>query len=156
MVCKLSEFLVENSQLVDIGCSTGTLLRKLHDHYLNKKSVVFQGIDIVPEMISKSKELSAGYNINYEESDPLSFDMTNSDMIISYYTLQFIHPSVRQLVVSSIYDSLGGVAIFRKGKGSRCQISGYLSTLYNQYKLSEGYSHEAILNETLKRSIRAI
>ncbi len=153
IVCKLSEFfLVENSQLVDIGCSTGTLLRKLHDHYLNKKSVVFQGIDIVPEMISKSKELSAGYNINYEESDPLSFNMTNSDMIISYYTLQFIHPSVRQLVVSSIYDSLrwgGAFILFEKVRAPDARFQDIYTTLYNQYKLSEGYSHEAILNKTL-------
>ena len=77
--------------------------------------------------------------------------MTNSDMIISYYTLQFIHPSVRQLVVSSIYDSLrwGGHYPFRKGKGSDARFQDIYTTLYNQYKLSEGYSLETILNKTL-------
>ena len=152
IVCKLSEFFSRKFSISRYRMFNRYSLRKLHDHYLNKKSVVFQGIDIVPEMISKSKELSAGYNINYEESDPLSFDMTNSDMIISYYTLQFIHPSVRQLVVSSIYDSLrwgGAFILFEKVRAPDARFQDIYTTLYNQYKLSEGYSHEAILNKTL-------
>lgn len=153
LVCKLSEFfVVENSTVTDVGCSTGTLLRKLHDNYKNKKSVNFQGIDIVPEMISKSKELSQDFNIRFEEADPLSYDMSESDLIISYYTLQFIHPSVRQIVVQNIYDSLrwgGAFIIFEKVRAPDARFQDIYTTLYNQYKLSEGYSHEAILNKAL-------
>ena len=99
LICKLSEFfVVENSRVVDIGCSTGTLLRKLHANFQNKKSVRLQGIDIIKEMIDKCRELSVGCDIEYQESDPLSYEIDDR-LIISYYTLQFIHPSVRQLVV---------------------------------------------------------
>ena len=153
LVCKLSEFfIVENSKVVDIGCSTGTLLRKLHANFDNKKPVNFQGIDIVPEMINKSQESSIGCNISFEEADPLTYDMSESDLIISYYTLQFIHPSVRQMVVQNIYDSLrwgGAFILFEKVRAPDARFQDIYTTLYNQYKLSEGYSHEAILNKSL-------
>ena len=101
-------------------------------------------------MISKSKELSAGIILIMKRVTH-STVMTNSDMIISYYTLP-IHPSVRQLVVSSIYDSLrwgGAFILFEKVRAPDARFQDIYTTLYNQYKLSEGYSHEAILNKTL-------
>ena len=153
LICKLSEFfVVENSRVVDIGCSTGTLLRKLNANFQNKKSVRLQGIDIIKEMIDKCRELSVGCDIEYQESDPLSYEMDDSDLIISYYTLQFIHPSVRQLVVENIYNSLrwgGAFILYEKVRAPDARFQDIYTTLYNQYKLSEGYTHEAILNKSL-------
>ena len=48
-------FLKDNSACYDIGCSTGTFIKKLSDRNKKKKKIKFYGIDEVNPMIKKAK-----------------------------------------------------------------------------------------------------
>ena len=49
-------FLKNNSACYDVGCSTGTFIKKLSDRNKKKKKIKFYGIDEVHPMIKKAKK----------------------------------------------------------------------------------------------------
>ena len=59
---------------------------------------VFSKLDGDIEFIKKDR-------FQFECQDVLEFKLSEASVIISYYTLQFILPSVRQQLVNRIYDS---------------------------------------------------
>ena len=78
-------------------------------------------------------------------------------MIISYYTLQFILPSVRQELVNKIYNSLawgGAFFIFEKTRGPDGRFQDMNTHVYNEYKLNKGYSPDQIFSKS--RSLAGI
>ena len=54
------------------------------------------GLDVERDMINKAIELTDDDNVLYSCSSLFDEDITNTSFITSYYTLQFISPSVRQ------------------------------------------------------------
>ena len=53
-------FVQEATTVVDVGCSTGTLLRRIRDHNLNARpSARYVGIDLEPAFSPSWEELSA-------------------------------------------------------------------------------------------------
>ena len=58
-------------------------------------------------------------NIKILNNDIIKFKLKKCNLVISYYTIQFIHPSHRQKIFDKIYNSLnwgGAFIIFRKNK----------------------------------------
>ena len=85
-----------------LGTSTSELLIKL-SNYSNKKAK-FIGLDIEKKMTDYSKKLIRSKkikNIKIELKDITKY-LLKSDMIISYYTIQFINPKYRQLSLNKI------------------------------------------------------
>ena len=105
IILSLSDYFLtkENSYSLDIGSSTGTLIKKLSDRHFNKKLNLI-GIDPVNKMIEISKKNLANnfnHNIKFECSDFIDYEVKNEiSIFISYYTMQFIHPSRRQLFIN--------------------------------------------------------
>tara|TARA_Y200000002_G_C22333321_1_gene517701 strand:+ start:291 stop:602 length:312 start_codon:yes stop_codon:yes gene_type:complete len=95
------------STVYEIGCSTGSLISKLSNYHKNKKGVSFIGIEpskgFKAEFIKNTSSLPIK-NHSYEFIESLVEDteFSEADLFISYYTLQFIHPRVRQLIVDKI------------------------------------------------------
>ena len=74
-----------------------------------------------------------------------------ADLFISYYVLQFVAPRDRQQMLDTIYDRLnwGGAFIwFEKVRGPDARFQDILVNLYNNFKASNGFSSEEILNKT--------
>lgn len=118
LVCRLSDFFLSDSSLCyEIGCSTGELLKRIAKHNTHK-DIDFIGVDPVTEMISIANEkCQDASNISFINDDILNINLRKSDLIISYYTIQFIKPRVRQLVFDKIYKSLnwgGAFILFEK------------------------------------------
>ena len=91
-------------------------------------------------------------NHSYEFIESLVEDteLSESDLFISYYTLQFIHPRVRQLIVDKIYNSLhwgGGFFLFEKVRGIDARFHEMINLAYLEYKQSVGYSDEEIISK---------
>jgi tRNA (cmo5U34)-methyltransferase len=83
--------------------------------------------------------------------------MEPADMIVCYYTVQFVRPSVRQTLVDKLYNTLnwgGALLLFEKVRGSDARFQDILTTLYNDYKLRIGYSAEEIVSKT--RSLKGV
>ena len=128
IVLSLSDFFVKNdSTCYELGSSTGTLTRKLaHRHSASAKWV---GIDVEEAMTRKANELlsaSPQHNVSFITDDILNFPYEKSDLIVSYYTIQFVHPRIRQALFERIYESLnwGGTFImFEKVRAPRRTLS---------------------------------
>jgi len=99
LTIKLSDFFLgPNSQCYEVGCSSGILLSKIVERHAAKK-VRGVGIDIEPAMVEFANKKYKGENIEFLHSDADGFEFTSCDLCISYYTLQFVRPRVRQSVL---------------------------------------------------------
>ena len=150
LIASYSDFFVNLSpcNIYDIGCSTGSLLEKIQSrHY--KKDINYYGIHIIPEMIdiAKKRKYKKPGNLNFECADVLNIDIKDASIITSYYTLQFILPSLRQELVNKIYKSLnwgGAFFVFEKTRGFDARFQDLNTHVYNEYKINQGFQPEEI------------
>ncbi len=92
LVCQLSDFFVHNDSIVyEIGTSTGGLLKKLALHNAHKPNARWIGFDVEEKMVAKARRHCAGVeNIETLLEDAQLIDLEKADLIVSYYTMQFI------------------------------------------------------------------
>ena len=138
--------------IYDLGCSTGSLLAKIESRH-SQKEIKYYGLDIIPEMIdeAKKRKFINPNRFSFECKDITNIDFKKSSIIISYYTLQFILPSVRQDLVNKIYDSLawgGAFFVFEKTRAPDARFQDMNTHVYNDYKLSQGYNPEEIFSKS--------
>jgi len=161
LVCAISDFFINSDSVVyEIGCSTGALTCKLAEHNAGKEGARFTGIDIEPDMIlranarAKTSKLSS---VSFETDDILLYEYAPADLIVAYYTVQFVRPSQRQQLIDKLYQSLqwgGALLLFEKVRGSDARFQDMMSSLYSDYKLDQGYSPEEIVAKT--RSLKGV
>jgi len=108
LICKLSDFFISNGSICyEIGCSTGELTINMARHNKNKAGARFIGIDIEENMISKAKEKAAGVgDVEFVVDDLLQYQYEAADLIVAYYTVQFVRPAQRQKLIDLIYKRL--------------------------------------------------
>ncbi|MEE4212390.1 MAG: methyltransferase domain-containing protein [Parvularcula sp.] len=158
LIAQISDFFLhEGSTFIEIGCSTGALLRRVAEQH-EGKSIKIIGIEIEPAMAAVARERCAPYsNIDIVEANAVEIDFEAADMIASYYTVQFVRSSVRQLLIDKIYKSLnwgGAFLLFEKVRGPDARFQDLLTTLYSDFKLEQGFTEEEIVNKT--RSLKGI
>jgi tRNA (cmo5U34)-methyltransferase len=161
LVCALSDFFIKpDSTAYEIGCSTGTLTMKLAQHNLSKNDARFVGVDIEPSMIEMAqgkKAIANNDNVDFITDDVLLIDLKPADMIVCYYTVQFIWPSRRQKLIDRIYEALnwgGALIMFEKVRGPDARFQDILTALYNDYKLEQGYDANEIMSKA--RSLKGV
>jgi len=158
LVCRLSDFFLSNDSVCyEIGCSTGELTKKIANHNLEKK-ISITGIDCVQEMIDVAeKKCSDKLNVSFICDDILDVELEKSDLIVSYYTVQFIKPRVRQEIFNKIYNTLnwgGAFLLFEKVRGADARFQDIATALYTDFKLNQGFSEMEIVNKT--RSLKGV
>ncbi len=139
-------------RIYDLGCSTGSLLQKIEARHSNKE-ISYIGYDVVPEMIeiANKRDFIDKKKFEFSCKDILKVDFLESSVITSYYTLQFILPSVRQKLVNKIYESLswgGAFFVFEKTRGPDGRFQDMNTHVYNDYKLRNGYKPEEIFSKS--------
>ena len=159
LVCKVSDyFLNDTSTFYEIGTSTGELLNKIASRHAGKKGLRLVGMDRVPEMIDVAREkCAADPRIRLEVEEVLQYDFEPADMIVSYYTIQFIRPAVRQDLINRIYNSLnwgGAFLLFEKVRAPDARFQDIMTGLYTDYKIDQGYSSEEIVSKS--RSLKGV
>lgn len=153
LISKLAPFFIAEKgvKCFEMGCSTGALTNKIRS-YTSRDDIDFVGIDIEEPMINFANENNKYKNCRYETADVLDYDFIGSSLITSYYTVQFINPSVRQIVIDKIYNSLnwgGAFIFFEKVRGPDARFHDIMQTLYTEYKLDQGYDEKEIIGKTL-------
>jgi len=152
-------FLFENSTCYDIGCSTASILQII-SKFSNKKKLNFIGIEVEKNMVALAKKnikKNKLKNIKIINNDIIKFKLKKNNLIISYYTIQFIHPSHRQIIFNKIYKSLnwgGGFIIFEKIRGNDARFDNILNSLYLDFKEKNNFKAKEILNKS--KSIRGV
>lgn len=154
LICMLSDYFVKSDSVVyEIGCSTGALTARLARHNQDKLKARFIGIDVEPEMIVKAdqrRDDEGLHNTSFVTDDALLHDLEPADLIVAYYTIQFIRPSQRQVIFDKIYKSLnwgGAFLLFEKVRGPDARFQDIATGVYHDYKLDQGYSPTEIFSK---------
>jgi tRNA (cmo5U34)-methyltransferase len=158
LVAMLSDYFVRDDSLVyELGTSVGELLEKLTSRHGDREAR-WIGLDTEPEMVARARSAVTGRDrVSVEVADVVTYDFEPSDLIVSYYCLQFVPPKHRQRVIEQIYESLswGGAFIwFEKVRAGDARFQDIISTLYVDYKLEQEYSCDEIIAKT--RSLKGV
>ena len=129
----------------------------------NNKKINFIGIDSVKEMIDqanhnkKKQKTKLKCKVIFKNADIEKFALKKNDMFVSYYTIQFLPPKIRQKIVDKIFKSLnwGGAFIMcEKIRGPDARFQDILTLMYNEFKLENNFSFEEILEKS--RSLKGV
>ncbi len=157
IITRLSDyFLRDDSICYDIGCSTGNLLSKLSKH-TPKKKVKFYGIEKEKQMFKFASKKIKNTNIKIINKDLKSLKLKKSSLIISYYTLQFNSPSIRQDLIKKIYKSLewgGAFIMFEKVRGNDARFDNIINSLYMDFKEDNEINSNDIISKS--KSLRGV
>ena len=160
LICKISSFFLVNQSIVyDLGCSTGKLTRDISNYNKDLKIKIY-GIDVEPKMIQHSKKLlnrNTKKRIFYKKNNLINLKLQKSDLIISYYTIQFVKPKFRQMIFDKIYKSLnfgGAFILFEKVRGPDARFQDIFTQVYHEFKFDSGFTKEQIYNKST--SIRGV
>lgn len=153
IISSLSDFFIkDNSIIYDLGCSTGSLISKLSSAQ-TKKNIQFFGYDAEISMINYAKKInSRKKNVKFIKANINDISFKKADLIIAYYTLQFIPPRIRQNIINKIFKSLnwgGAFIFFEKVRGPDARFQDIFTHIYNDFKLKNGFSAEQIFNKSL-------
>ena len=129
----MSDYLAkDDSKIIDIGSSTGTLINSLNKRHKIKSKIQYIGIESEKEMVKASIKKIKKKNIKFVKKIE-NFKLPKNDMVSSVYTIQFIHPSKRQQIYKKIYNSLnwGAFFLFEKVRGPDARFQDILTGTYN-------------------------
>ncbi len=146
-------FSQKNTKIIDIGTSTGVLLNDLYN--INKhRNIECIGIDIEKDMI---EECNNRYNnLKFEVCDALDFNYTNSSVITSVLTLQFINKKERKEIIKKIYNEMnedGSLFIVEKVKNNIPDVHDIYNDIYYDFK-RDNLTDEDVLDKNV--SLRGV
>ena len=140
------DFAVPESNLYDLGCSTGTTLRQLDE--IIQEPIHLIGIDASPEMLEKAEEKCSSRPSRH----PMSFvqanlegelPIENASVVIMNLTLQFVRPLYRDQLLSSIAKgtrSGGCLILVEKVLSEHSALNRLFIKNYYDFKRRNGYS----------------
>ncbi|RYE50531.1 MAG: methyltransferase domain-containing protein, partial [Sphingobacteriales bacterium] len=106
IILQLSDFFMSADSLCyDIGTSTGKLISLLAERHNGKGNWI--GIDLEPSMTEFASKYSVGSNdknlqLHYECANACQYEYDSCDLIVAYYTIQFIKPRDRQNLINTL------------------------------------------------------
>jgi len=157
LILKISDYFVKDDSICyELGTSTGILSYKLAKRFQDR-GAKFIGIDIEEDMIRLAKSKYKLPNLEFIVADILEFEYRPSDFITSYYVVQFIRPSYRQLLIDKIFQTLnwgGAFLYFEKVRAPDARFQDIMTGVYNEYKLEQGYTPDEIIQKS--RSLKGV
>lgn len=158
IVVALSDFFIRHGSTVyELGCSTGELTCQLAEANCDR-NVSIIGLEIEPAMLEVAKRKTSDLpKVEIRQADILDAELDAADLIVAYYTIQFISPAVRQLLFNKIYSSLnwgGGFILFEKVRAADARFQDMMSSLYVDFKLQNGFTEQEIVNKS--RSLKGV
>lgn len=159
LICRVSDYFAHDGSVIyDLGTGTATLLGKLaarHSH--GKPKARFIGIDEQASMLEQARRELGAARVELEQGDINLFDYEQSDLIIAYYTMQFVPPRIRQALFDRIYQALnwgGAFILFEKTRAPDARFQDIITGLYTDFKLNNGFTPDEIVNKT--RSLKGV
>ena len=148
LISFLSTFFLNTGSLCyEIGCSTGTLIKRIEEYNKNNE-IKYIGIEPSKKLISLARNKIKKKNIKFINKSIEDFNLNPSDLIISHFTLQFIDVDKREMVLEKIYNSikLGGCFVFfEKNFFNTPEVDYIMSSVYNyDFKRSKNHQIEKI------------
>jgi tRNA (cmo5U34)-methyltransferase len=141
-----SDFVVKDTNVYDLGCSTGTTMLNLHP--IVSPSAKFIGIDSSDEMLIRCRQKLAEHNFE-REHELICADLNNgieihnASMVLMILTLQFIRPLHREKLIGKILQGLnenGCLILVEKVLGEDSVFNRLFIKYYYDMKKLNGYS----------------
>ena len=163
-VIAFSRYFVENdTNVVDIGCSTGKLTKALMEYNNDiAPNAQYVGVEIAEGFIKnlKDRKKEIGENVEFVFDDIRNYEFTNCSLVTSLFTLQFMPKKDRGDVIQKIYDGLndgGGFLFSEKIDSENSRIQDMMTFNYYDYK-RQFYSAEELLDkeQTLRHMMKPL
>ena len=154
MCCELAaDFALDGTNLVDLGCATGTTLSLL-DRIVSP-GVQFVGIDNSPAMLEQARKklVHGGIKRSYRliESDiDRNAVIENASVVLMILTLQFVRPLYRESVMQRLYDGMlpnSALILVEKLTVKDGVLNRLFIEHYYEMKRRNGYSEIEISNK---------
>lgn len=144
----ISRYFVENNtNVIDIGCSQGSLIREIRDSNTQASNANYIGIDIDQAF---NKHWKNEKNLKYFNKDIRALEgIKDLSLAVSMFTFQFIPERDRLSIMKKIYDNLieGGAFVFSEKVFSKySKIQNMMEFLYYDHK-RRGFSEKEILDK---------
>jgi len=141
-----SRFARKDSNLYDLGCSTGVMLLRVASALSEVPQARLIGIDNSVPMLNKAREnlkdVKTPWELVHADLDG-DFSLTNASVVVMNYTLQFIVPERRQLLLGKILKGLlpnGCLLLTEKVLGDTPELDAAFVEIHHQFKRERGYS----------------
>ena len=149
LVAAISDFfLAQGSICYDLGCGPGELTALLAQRHRGK-GVKFVAVDVEADMVRRAQERCQPFDsVEIRCENAIDLELTDCDLAIAYYTMQFVRPKYRQTLFNRIYEALnwgGGLLLFEKVRGPDARFQDMMSALYTDFKLAQGFSGDEIV-----------
>jgi len=150
-ILKMSEYFVDDySNVVDVGCSTGKLLKAMIAQNTFAPQAQYYGIEVEEDFFKTYSSDEKSYcNLTYHRGDVRTFQFDNCNLVTSIFTLQFIPEIDRTSIIRQIYDGLnvGGAFIFaEKTAAENSRIHEMRTFTYYDYK-RQNFTSDDILDK---------
>lgn len=154
---KLSRrFVQSGTRVVDVGCSTGSMLKAIRDaNQGSRPGVNYLGIDLASCFEPHWLKLRAD-DLQFEARDALTVDFTHTSLVIASFTLQFIPERKKLALLQPIYDGLvegGALFIAEKTLASSSALQELIVFAYYDHKRRQ-FTAEQILEK--ERRLRGV
>lgn len=157
LIARLSDFfLPDDAQVYDVGCATGALARQLVARH-PRRAFRYLGIDQQPAMVAHARGQVDDPRVDFVCDNALGFDYRRMHLAVCYYTLQFIHPSVRIELLRTLYERLhwgGALILFEKVRAPDARFQDLLSQVYLEHKIDAGFTPRQVLDK--QRSLKGV
>ena len=162
-VIAMSRYFVEDdTNVVDIGCSTGKLTKALleenQDHCCDANYV---GVEIAEgffgDLDKRYEELTSmnpWASVSFVKDDIRNYEFENCSLVTSIFTLQFMPKRHRQTVIENIYKGLNDGGAFIFSEKTICENANFQDMLtfnYYDYK-RKSFDTEDIMDK--ERTLR--
>ena len=147
----VGDFAVDDSNIYDIGCATGTTMAMI-DRAIGDTKAKLIGIDNSQEMLKQAKEKLDGLGLNH----PYALQCTdihkqmkveNASVVAMLLTLQFARPLYRERIVQQICKGIrdnGCLLLIEKITSEDTMFNRLFIDHYYDFKRRNGYSEMEI------------
>ncbi|HYQ72819.1 MAG TPA: carboxy-S-adenosyl-L-methionine synthase CmoA [Gammaproteobacteria bacterium] len=150
------KFWIPGTAVVDLGSSTGTTLIRLADQLGPEASLI--GYDNSEPMLERARgnadKAGMGDRIEFKFADLNGslgdVSIEGASVVIICWTLQFIRPLRRDILIKKIYDGLedgGALIVTEKVLTNDSNMNRFFIEFYYDFKRRNGYSEEEIMKK---------
>lgn len=139
-------YVTDNSQVYDLGCSLGAATLAMRKGITAKNCNII-GIDSSSAMVERCKMHVSAFKgetpVEIIEDNILNIEIKNASMVVLNFTLQFIPPEQRQLLLNKIAQGLnpGGLLLLSEKIAHTDNVCNeLLIDLHHDFKRANGYS----------------
>lgn len=140
------KFVTENSNIYDLGCSLGASSLSIRRR-INVAGCKIIAIDNAEAMVEQCKKNMANDSNNIPVdvicADILDIDINNASLAVLNFTLQFIQPDKRLILLSKIADGMnngGSLILSEKIISDDADEQALIEELQLNFKRANGYS----------------